>query len=213
MKIFNNYSTFYKTFSLNKTIWLIVLIVVVAATVLIVYFVRNTSNTRITYCGPNKTNPVSIFVNPDQAFPSFASNYQVKLQAGVNLLDTLSIATGGNVSSEVQTEIVELREKLNQDNIRMENLMRACFYAYNSRPCDPEVSRRYLNMLDTLALKITELEKLKVSVKEPLKGSTVPKDSALTSNQVTADTVKLKNALTRFRKISLEKNFVRPRAD
>lgn len=195
---------------MNKYIWLIVIVLVIAGTIAIVYFVRDESNTRITYCGPNKTNPVSIFVNPDQAFPSFASSYNVKLQAGVNLLDTLSIATGGtvNAGSEVQTQIVELREKLNQDNIRMENLMRACFYAYNSRPCDPEVSRRYLNMLDTLALKITELEKLKIAVKEPIKGISEPTDSIVKVEQVTADTAKLKYALTRFRKITFREHLV-----
>lgn len=172
-----------------------------AASVLIVYFLRNTSNTRVEYCGPNHTDPVTIFTNPDQAFPSFASAYQVKLNAGVNLLDTLSKATGDiNAGTEIQTEIVELREKLNQDNIRMENLMRSSFYAYNSRPCNPEVSKRYLDMLDTLTQKITEIEKFKASIAKPENGPTKPKDSVLTSDQVSKDTANLKKAIFQYRR-------------
>ena len=185
------------------------LVIIAAATVLIVYFMRNTSDTRIAYCGEGKTKPVTVFVNPTEAFPSFATTYQVKLRAGVNLLDTLSKVTGTGVdaSSEVQTQIVELREKLNQDNIRMENLMRACFYAYNGNPCDPEIARRYLNMLDTLTLKITELERLKASVKEPLKGGTNPADSVLKSGQVITDTRKVKEALSKFTRTTFNKKF------
>lgn len=185
---------------MNKNyLWIIVLIIIGVVTILIIYFLRNNSNTQITYCGPDKTDPVRTFVNPEQAFPAFATGYQVKLQAGVSLLDTLNKAasTGANAGSEIQTQIVELREKLNQDNIRMENLMRAIFYAYNGRPCNPEVSKRYFDMLDTLAYKITELEKLKASLLQPQKGNN-SSDSILTSKEITNDSARVKKALRIF---------------
>lgn len=177
------------------------MLIIVIATIIIFYFFRNSSNTRIAYCGAGKTDPVTIFINPDQAFPAFANTYSVKLQSGVNLLDTLTKATNGiNAGSEIQSQIVELREKLNQDNIRMENLMRACFYAYNSRPCDPEISRRYLNMLDTLAQKITELEKFKASVSVPEKGGGDTSKLVVTTPQIRKDTATLKKSLVQFKR-------------
>lgn len=196
---------------------IIIVLIIAITTLLIFYFVREKSNTELIYCGPDKTNPVRVFINPEQAFPAFATGYQVKLNAGVALLDTLSKAVppNGSAGSEIRTEIVELREKLNQDNIRMENLMRASFYAYNGRPCDAEVSRRYLNMLDTLAYKITELEKLKAAVTTPAlvtidTSSHTPADTAariVTSKEITNDTLKLKRAIKIFNE-RVNKNFV-----
>ena len=187
---------------------IIIVLIIAITTLLIFYFARDKSKTEFIYCGPDKSNPVQVYINPEEAFPAFATRYQVELNAGVALLDTLSktMPASGSAGSEIRTEIVELREKLNQDNIRMENLLRASFYAYNSRPCDAEVSRRYLNMLDTLAYKITELEKLKAAVTTPVPvtidtAAHTAADTAariVTSKEITSDTVKLKRALKIF---------------
>lgn len=186
---------------MNKNGLILVLIIVALATITIFILLKNNSKTRVEYCGPGKTDPVTIFKNPDEAFPAFANGYKVKLQSGVNLLDTLTKATGNiNAGSDIQSEIVELREKLNQDNIRMENLMRASFYAYNSRPCDPEISRRYLNMLDTLAQKITELEKFKASIAVPAKGGGDTSALVLTTPQIKTDTASLKRSLVALKR-------------
>jgi len=191
---------------------LIALLIVAIATIIIFYVIKDNSNTTMVYCGPNKTDPARIFVNPEKAFPSFATAYTVKLNSGINLLDTLnqSASIGGNADSEIQTEIVELREKLNQDNIRMENLLKVLFYAYNGRPCDADVSKRYFNLLDTLTFKITEIEKLKAAVIQPQKVTPDPIDPlpgaqtdtsnlVITSVEVVKDTSKVNNALRVFK--------------
>ena len=184
---------------MKKNVIIIVLIIIAVATVIIIYLLRNPDKTKTVYCGQNKTDPAIVFINPDEAFPSIASGYTVKLQAGVNLLDTLNKAASDvNAGSEIQTQIIELREKLNQDNIRMENLLKASFYAYNSRPCNPEIAKRYQDMLDTLGKQVTEIENLKSSVVTTEPSNPQPKDSVAvpTAPEISKDTAKIRKAVS-----------------
>jgi|GEM_PF-3699916 len=188
---------------MKKNLWILVLGIIAVASVVIVFLLRSPDKTRTLYCGPDKTDPAIVFKNPDDAFPSFASGYNVKLEAGVNLMDTLKEAASDiNAGSEIQTEIVELREKLNQDNIRMQELMKSCFLAYHTRPCNPEASKRYFDMLDTLISRITNLEELKASVVVPESVEPTPKDTAAppSTPEISKDTAKLKRELFRFKR-------------
>ena len=191
---------------MKKYAWLIILGIIAVATIIIIYMLRSPDKTKTVYCGPNNTDPAIVFINPDEAFPSIATGYTVKLQAGVDLLDTLNKAAGNaNAGSEVQTQIVELREKLNQDNIRMENLLKASFYAYNSRPCNPEIAKRYQDMLDTLGKQVAEIENLKSSVvtTEPTNPTNPqPKDSlpVATAPEISKDTAKIRRAVSIYNK-------------
>lgn len=186
---------------MKKNVWILVLGIIAVASIIIVYLLRNPDKTRTVYCGPDKTDPAIVFINPDEAFPSFATGYTVKLQAGVDLMDTLSKAASDiNAGSEIQTQIIELRERLNQDNIRMENLLKASFYAYNSRPCSPEIAKRYQDMLDTLGKKITEIENLKSSVVTTEKPGPEPVDSVPSAPEISKDTAKIRKAIFQYNK-------------
>jgi len=194
-------SNFSKIPAMKKNLWILVLAIIAVASVVIVYLLRSPDKTRTVYCGPDNTDPAIVYKDPQDAFPSFATGYNVKLEAGVNLMDTLNKAASDiNAGSEIQTEIVELREKLNQDNIRMQELMKSCFLAYHTRPCNPDASKRYYDMLDTLISRITKLEELKASVVEPEKVEPQPKDTATppSTQVISKDTARLKRELFQF---------------
>lgn len=188
---------------MKRNLWILVLIIIAVASVVIVYMLRTPDKTRIVYCGANNTDPAVVYKNPDDAFPSFATGYNIKLEAGVNLMDTLTKAANDiNAGSEIKTEIVELREKLNQDNSRMQDLMKSCFLAYHMRPCNAEASKQYFDMLDTLISRITKLEELKASVVAPEPVDIKPKDTAAppSTPEISKDTAKLRRELFRFNK-------------
>lgn len=175
----------------------VIVVIVIAATIVIVFMLKNDNETTILYCGPDKSIPVSVFKNPSKAFPAFSADYTVKLNAGVTLLDTIKnvVNANGTTSSEINTKATDLREKLNQENIRMENLLKANFYAFNTNPCDSFIRRKYFSILDTLTLKITEIEKLRAELTvQSQKGTSVISKT----KEFVRDTNKIKENLDRF---------------
>ncbi|MGC4038712.1 MAG: hypothetical protein QM764_22300 [Chitinophagaceae bacterium] len=182
---------------MKKTNWMIAIFaIIIIAAMVIVVVLKKDKETRTLYCGPGENNPVTVFINPTKAFPAFAEDYSVKLNSGVTLLDTLR--NQGNatatISTEINTHIVELRDKLNQDNIRTENLLKANFYAFNNTPCDTFIRKKYYSFLDSLSYKINEIEKLRAMVTvQSQKGGVVQKE-----REIVKDTAVLKESLNHF---------------
>ena len=117
------------------------------------------SETTVEYCGGDKSKPIRVFKNPSKAFSVFAQDYEFNFNTGVKVLDSAS--NNGNISIEAKKGIKEFREKLNQENIQFENLLKTAFYAYNQDGCNEEVKRKYWDILNTMSEKILKLEKLK----------------------------------------------------
>lgn len=156
----------------------------------------NKDETKTIYCGPDKTNPVNVFINPSNAFPTFAKDYNLKLNAGIEVLDSLKTIPQlkGSAGTDYNTKIVELREKLNQESIRMEMIMKSNFLAYNMKPCDSAVNRDYFALLKMMAEKNSELEKFKAGLTVPISKGNV--DSA--QIKIVTDTALISNALGKF---------------
>lgn len=183
---------------MNKTI--IISIVIVSCVAIAFFFLRNIfkpePETTTLYCGPDKSSPAIVFKNPTKAFPSFASEYTSKIAANISVMDSLLKGAKGSGGGgiDLSNKVVELRDKLNNESSRMEMLMKSNFFAYNSKPCDTGVSRRYFEFLTVMADKNAELEKLKANITiAPSKGGN---DSA--NLVVIKDTVKIKQALNQF---------------
>lgn len=164
---------------------------------------REPDETETMYCGPDKTMPVKVFVNPSEAYPVFAKDYAARVQGSLSVMDSVSkaISPSGTGAIEMQNKVIQLRDNLSQESIRMEILMKSNFYAYNARPCDNEVSKNYFEVIKLMAEKTSELDKLTADLTTtvPVKSN---EDSGTTSSGVTTTVVKdtevIKQSLKRF---------------
>lgn len=181
---------------------IVIAIAVVVCVGLAIWLLRDIfvkqKETETMYCGPDKTLPVKVFVNPSQAYPVFAQDYTSKVQGNLTVMDSLqrlaSPQAGGSI--EISNEVVRLRENLSQESARMEILMKSNFYAYNTRPCDSEVSRHYFEFLELMAQKTSELDKLKANLTTQPSATGDPKDTA--KLEVVRDTTRIRESLKKF---------------
>ncbi|MBO9659430.1 MAG: hypothetical protein J7527_11450 [Chitinophagaceae bacterium] len=186
---------------MNKTIIITIAVVICAG--LAFWLLRDTfkktAETETMYCGPDKTLPVKVFVNPSQAYPVFAQDYTSRVEANLTVMDSIQqmASPSGGGALGLESEVVKLRQDLSQESIRMEILMKSNFYAYNTRPCDSEVSRHYFEFLALMAQKTSELDKLSASLTEqPDSGAGKPDSSQKLT--VVKDTMKIRQSLQYF---------------
>ncbi|MCG2613385.1 hypothetical protein LZZ85_03800 [Terrimonas sp. NA20] len=188
---------------MNKAIIIAVTVVICAG--LAFWLLRDTfrkqEETETMYCGPDKTLPVKVFINPSQAYPVFAQDYTSRVEANLTVMDSIQRMTSPTVGGALglESDVVTLRQDLSQESIRMEILMKSNFYAYNTRPCDSAVSRHYFEFLALMAQKTGELDKLSSSLTEKPAESTVGTDSVQTLT-IVRDTAKIRQSLQYFKK-------------
>ena len=151
---------------INKTLLACFAILIASLLIYAVFYRAKDDETFVVYCGVNNTKPVTAFKNPTRAFPAFVNEYHASAKTAINLLDTLKSKAPGTISADVDydTKMANLREKLDQDNIRMENILKASFFAFNANPCDDQIKQHYLALLDTMAAKTLELERFRASI-------------------------------------------------
>lgn len=169
----------------QKTIIILVTVLIAACTIAFIVHRTGESTADETvahYCGANKTNPVFIFRNPTKAFPVITQDYALNVKAGMEALNKLTDSSEtGDIDLSVKKEVIEMREKLNQDNIQFENVLKSAFFAFNSHPCDSLVCSMYFSLVKEMAQKVIELQQLK----------TLPDTIvALQKGVIRADTVK-----------------------
>lgn len=119
---------------------------------------------KVIYCGENKTNPVVIRKKPEKAYKEFAKEYSTTVGTNIKYLDVLSL---GDVSIDSKNQIISFREKLNQDNIKMQELLKASFFAFSQNPCEISLKEKHYALLEKLSAEKmiqssirTDLEKL-----------------------------------------------------
>ncbi len=121
------------------------------------------------YCEGSK-DPVFVYKNPHQAFPSTVKDFKLELKGTSSNLSQL-LSPEFNLNSLVERKVVNLREKLNQYNILIENQIKAAFIGYCLRPCDRNVSEKYFDYLDKLSEESIALEKLKLGIDKAINNS------------------------------------------
>jgi hypothetical protein len=161
-----------------------------------IFLPNNDVETETLFCGPNNSKPVKVYKNPSKAFPVFALDYTTKLSSGINIIDSVqgSPEIKANISLDLNSKIVELREKLNQESARMEIIAKSNFLAFNANPCDSVIARKYYELLATIVEKNNNLEMLIVQLTLPKSkgGASTPNFALIT------DTSKIRSAFERF---------------
>jgi len=152
-----------------------VALVIAAVIIYKIFPNENEVETETLYCGENNTKPVKVFKSPTKAFPSFAREYNAKINGSVEVIDSIEKSLGikSTGAIDLNNKLIELREKLNQESARMEMIMKSNFFAYNSNPCDSSVTRSYFALLNSIAEKNNDLEKFRAELTIPInKGGT-----------------------------------------
>ena len=103
---------------------------------------------------------VLVLKNFDNAYPAFANNYDLSLKATINTADSLSLT--GNIG--LKRTVENLREKLNQETIRFQDLLKSAYIGYVGEICRPnsELRERYWDLLGEMNQKTSELDALRL---------------------------------------------------
>lgn len=154
---------------INKFYFLLIIpiIAIIAFVVIRILPNPNEDETETLYCGENNSKPVKVFKNPTKAFPNFAEEFNNKITFLESITDSLTNTGKFKLSLDLNSKVIELKEKLNQESIRMEMIMKSNFLAFNNSPCDTVVSKKYYELLNIMAQKNNELENLRMKLTIP----------------------------------------------
>jgi hypothetical protein len=169
------------------------IILVIAAFIFLRSIFKEDDETETFYCGANKTLPVKVLKNPTKAFPSFAKEFTSKMSGSMEIMDSVANNPEIKGSVELSSKIIELRDKLNQESSRMEMIMKSNFLAYNSKPCDEQISKQYFDLLKLVAEKNADLERLRAELTRP-----ISKGGDTTHVTIEKDTGRIHSAINRF---------------
>lgn len=125
------------------------------------FLVLSCGETKTIYCGPNKTNPMQVLRNPTKAYPVYAKEYDNSIKANVKILDEITV----DVEPKLKSEVVELRQKLNQEASKMEMLVKTAYFAFNQDCCSESGKAQFHKMMTLLAEKSFELDRLNSNLK------------------------------------------------
>jgi len=151
-----------------KTIIISVTVIVVA--IIIYLLVRPINNhPRVdeqdaVTCG-NRT--VYRYKYPSEFFPVFAQEYNTQVSLTSDLLKRFSDSLGpGEIGVEAQNKIIELQDRLNQDNITFSTALRTYFINSNSDPCNDTLRQKFLAFTDEMARRVLDLKSTTAMVAE-----------------------------------------------
>jgi len=143
-----------------KTIIISITVIVVA---IIIYLLVRPINNRprvdeqdAVTCG-NKT--IYRYKYPSEFFPVFAQEYNTQVSLTTDLLKRLSDSVGTEeIGIAAKSQIIELQDKLNQDNITFSTALRTYFINSNSDPCNDTLRQKFLAFTDEMARRVLDLK-------------------------------------------------------
>jgi hypothetical protein len=95
---------------------------------------------------------------PSEAFPIFARDYNSEVSLTLDVLKRLSDSLGNaQIGVEAKSKVVELQEKLNNDNITFSTALRFYFINVNSDPCNDTLRQKFLAFTEEMSRRMLEL--------------------------------------------------------
>ena len=128
----------------------------------------------------NKT--VFRYKYPSEMFPSMIRDYKSNVNVTTGVLDNLigDTSGGSSVGIDVRNEARSLRDTLNQENIFLENTLRAYFLASNNDPCNDSLRYMYTGFIREMTDRVLELRKFVDDITTSASGQPdIPKDSIM----------------------------------
>ena len=157
----------------------------------------------------NKT--VFRYKYPSKAYPVFASDYNAEIRLTSDVLSKIADSIGNlGLDINLKNQVVELQEKLNQDNITFSTGLRNYFFSVNSDPCNDTLRMRYALFVEEMSRRMVELRTVTAAVTTvPEKGTApaTPGDTtaAAPKYKLLRDTAALKRSLYKLDDV-FEKN-------
>jgi len=135
------------------------------------------SSTKTLNCGEGKA-PVQILKNPEKAYKKYqwAKSFEVNAKATIDVIDKVKVDEG---NLTVKNKIENFREKITNETIRMEMLVRENAKAYNAGACYKDVRDKFFEFQDYVTEKNTELEKLRIDLQKTINSSGIGNDDPL----------------------------------
>ena len=113
-------------------------------------------------CG---TKTVYRYKYPSRAFPIIANDYNAEVNFATDVLNKILDSAGAlNIGIDIKNKVVELQEKLNQDNITFSTGMRNYFFSVNSDPCNDTLRLRYAMFTEEMSRRMLELRSVTAQV-------------------------------------------------
>jgi hypothetical protein len=130
---------------------------------------------------------------PSEFFPLFAQEYNTQVSLTTDLLKRFSDSIGTDqIGVDAKNEIVDLQEKLNQDNITFSTALRTYFINSNSDPCNDTLRQKFLAFTDEMARRVLDLKNTTSLVTEIEKPADSTKMAPTPSTGSASDTGNLK---------------------
>ncbi len=128
---------------------------------------------------------------PSEVFPTFTRDYNSAISLTSDVLQKLSDSLG-NTQFDVnaKSKVIELQEKLNQDNITFSTALRSYFMNSNADPCNDTLRQKYLAFTDEMTRRMLELKSVNATVATITKSETaVDTATANPGTSIPVDTV------------------------
>jgi len=85
--------------------------------------------------------------NPEKSWPEVAKSHKIEIATSINMLDKIKAA---NLDDSTKSEVVKLREKIDQANAQYEIIVKPAYMGYNKQPWSP-MGLEYSKILNELA--------------------------------------------------------------
>ena len=96
---------------------------------------------------------------PSEFFPVFAQEYNTQVSLTADLLKRFSDSLGPEeIGIDARNQIIELQDRLNQDNITFSTALRTYFINSNSDPCNDTLRQKFLAFTDEMARRVLDLK-------------------------------------------------------
>jgi hypothetical protein len=146
-------------------------------------------------CGSGK--PVYRYKYPSKAFPVISNEYSLNFALATDVLNKINDTTGNaTLNLDAKNKVVELQEKLNQDNITFTAALKNYFFSCNADPCNDSLRIRYAIFTEEMSKRMIEYKKFVAQVTYvEHKGSQNTKPITSSDIKLITDTSKIFSAL------------------
>lgn len=127
----------------------------------VILFITACNHTKVIYCPENKK-PVIIIKDYNKflsIYPDVGNNQKVNAD-----LSTNTPTTKGEAKGEYNNTVSNFRELLNQENIRIENLLKTALLGLQTTPCDEDARKNFWSIINKVTISDEVINSIKQEV-------------------------------------------------
>jgi hypothetical protein len=145
---------------------------------------------------PGTNEPVMVPKKPTKFYEEYTKKTTVNFKATIDILNKIKLA---DIDAGTKTEVIELRDKLDQYSSRTQDIIKASVIGFCIAPCDKEIRTKHYALLESISKENTEIEKLKLQLKK----------IAEAGNVAGMDDEKIKSVIKKFDTKNADKIFAK----